>query len=491
MSRNKTSNGGMTNYRWTMCLMLFFATTINYLDRQVLSLTWKDFIAPEFHWTDANYGDIAAFFSIAYAISTLFAGRFVDRIGTKKGFMWAIGIWSVGACLHALCGVITQRFVGLDGAAALEAVKSGSALAFTIASISTYAFLAARLILAVGEAGNFPGAIKVVAEYFPKRDRAFATAVFNTGASVGALVAPLTIPLIARYFKNIGFGGGWEMAFLLIGGLGFIWMGFWVFVYDRPTESSKVNSAELEYITQDDNIAEIEQEQQEEENSTKLSFLQCLTFRQTWAFIVGKFMSDGVWWFFLFWTPAYISDVYGYTSDSGTGMAAIFLIYLISMLSIVGGKLPSIIMNRTNKDPYAARMRAMLIFAFFPILALLAQPLGSVSVWCPVIIIGIVGAAHCSWAANIYSTVSDMFPKSAVGTIIGIGTTAGGLSSFLINKGSGMLFTYADETSLKFMGFEGKPAGYFIVFIICAVSYILGWVIMKMLVPKYSPITIK
>ncbi len=483
-----TNNQKMTNFRWVVCLLLFFATTVNYLDRQVLSLTWKDFIAPEFHWTDANYGDIAAFFSAVYAIATLFAGRFVDWIGTKKGFVWAIGIWSFGACAHALCGVLTQHVVGLESAAALEAVKSGSALAFSIASISTYTFIAARLILAVGEAGNFPAAIKVIADYFPKRDRAYATAIFNTGASVGALVAPLSIPLIARYFKDLGFGGGWEMAFLIIGALGFIWMGFWIFVYDKPKESRHVNQAELDYITQDEEQTQVVAE---EADTTKISFLKCLTFRQTWAFIVGKFMSDGVWWFMLFWTPAYISDVYGYTSDSGMGMVLIFVVYLISMLSIYGGKLPSIIMSKSNKDPYAARMQAMLIFAFFPILALFAQPMGSISVWFPIIIIGIVGAAHCAWAANIYSTVSDMFPKSAVGTIIGIGTTAGGLSSFLINKGSGMLFTYADETSMQFMGFEGKPAGYFIVFSICAVAYIVGWIIMKILVPKYSPIIVK
>ncbi|MFR9584454.1 MAG: MFS transporter, partial [Rikenellaceae bacterium] len=315
MSQKLTSQSPMTNYRWTICAMLFFATTVNYLDRQVLSLTWKDFIAPEFHWTDAHYGDITAFFSIAYALSTLVAGRFIDKIGTKKGFLWAIGIWSVGACLHALCGVVTQMWTGYEGAAALEAVKSGSAAAFAIASVSTYAFIVARFVLALGEAGNFPGAIKVVAEYFPKRDRAFATAIFNTGASVGALVAPLSIPLIARYFKNIGFGGGWEMAFLIIGALGFVWMGFWVFVYDKPTESAKVNEAELEYIMQDE--AEAQEATSPQEAEPSISFMKCLTYRQTWAFIVGKFMSDGVWWFFLFWTPAYISDVYGYTSDSG------------------------------------------------------------------------------------------------------------------------------------------------------------------------------
>ncbi len=468
--------------------MLFFATTINYLDRQVLSLTWKDFIAPEFHWTDAHYGDITAFFSIIYAIAMLFAGRFIDRMGTKKGFLWAIGVWSVGACIHALCGVITLHWTGLEDASALEAVSQGSALAFTIASVSTYAFIVARFVLAVGEAGNFPAAIKVTAEYFPKRDRAYATALFNSGATIGALLAPLCIPAIASYFKEIGVGNGWEMAFLLIGALGFIWMGFWVFIYNKPTQTKRVNSAELAYINQDDDHAD------DTTNTTKekrLSLWQCLKYRQTWAFALGKFTTDGVWWFFLFWTPAYISDVYGYSTDSGMGMALIFTLYLITMLSIYGGKLPTIIINKTGLDPYAARMRAMLIFAFFPLLALFAQPLGEYSVWFPVIIIGIAGAAHQSWSANIYSTVSDMFPKSAVATITGIGSMAGGMGAFLINKSSGMLFTYADDTAMTFMGFEGKPAGYFIIFSICAVSYLVGWVIMKSLVPKYSPIIVK
>ncbi len=477
-----------TNYRWVMCMMLFFATTINYLDRQVLSLTWKDFIAPEFHWTDADYGDIAAFFSIAYALSTLFAGRFIDWVGTKKGFLWSMGIWSFGACGHALCGVVTQHWVGLQGSQALQSVEQGTAIAFMVASVSTYAFMVARFVLALGQAGNFPGAIKVVAEYFPKRDRAYATAIFNTGAAVGALVAPLSIPLIARYFKNLGIGGGWEMAFLIVGALGFVWMGFWVFVYNKPTQCSHVNQAELDYIAQD---SLQEQDQVSDEQEPKISFWKCMSYRQTWSFIIGKFMSDGVWWFFLFWTPAYISDVYGYTSDSGMGMVSVFLVYLITILSIYGGKLPTIIMNRTNKDPYAARMQAMLIFAFFPLLALFAQPLGNVSIWFPVIIIGIAGAAHSSWSANIYSTVSDMFPKSAVGTVIGVGTTAGGVSSFLIIKGSGMLFTYAEQSSMRFLGFEGKPAGYIIIFSICAVAYIVGWSIMKILVPKYSPIVVK
>jgi ACS family hexuronate transporter-like MFS transporter len=197
-------------------------------------------------------------------------------------------------------------------------------------------------------------------------------------------------------------------------------------------------------------------------------------------------MTDGVWWFFLFWTPAYISDVYGFSSDTSTAQLLIFVLYAITMLSIYGGKLPTIIMNRTGKDPYAARMQAMFIFALFPLLALFAQPLGNYSYWFPIIIIGIAGAAHQSWSANIYSVVGDMFPKNTIATIVGIGGLAGGIGSVLINMGSGVLFDYAQQTQMSFMGFTGKPAGYFIIFCVCAVAYLLGWCIMKSLVPKYK-----
>lgn len=514
MSTFQNTLGKMTNYRWTICAMLFFATTVNYLDRQVLSLTWKDFIAPEFHWTDNDYGTITSIFSIIYAVSMLFAGRFIDWMGTKKGYLWAIGVWSLGACLHAVCGYATELWVGLDSSDALIAVEAGSAMALTIATISVYFFIAARFVLALGEAGNFPAAIKVTAEYFPKKDRAYATSIFNAGATVGALAAPVTIPLLAKYFKEIGVGNGWEMAFIVIGALGFIWMGMWVFLYTEPRKSKHVNQAELEYIEQDkheDGAAAVPQEGKEEK---KMGFLQSFCYKQTWAFVFGKFMTDGVWWFFLFWTPAYISDVYGFSSDSPTAMLLIFVLYAITMLSIYGGKLPTIIINKTGMNPYAARMRAMLIFAFFPLLALFAQPLGNYSYWFPVIIIGIAGAAHQSWSANIFSTVGDMFPKSAIATVTGIGGMAGGVGSFLINKGSGMLFTYAAGTTMadgtevemtkellqqgaqyarpamEFMGFSGKPAGYFIIFCICAVAYLLGWIVMKALVPKYKPIVL-
>lgn len=480
----------MTNFRWVICGLLFLATTVNYMDRQVLSLTWKDFIAPEFHWTDNDYGTITAVFSIIYAVANLFAGRFIDWMGTKKGYLWAIGVWSAGACAHALCGWATECTLGLHGAA--ELVGATGAVASTIAITSVYYFIAARIILGIGEAGNFPAAVKVTAEYFPKRDRAYSTSIFNAGATIGALLAPVSIPPMARFFQGMGVGNGWEMAFVVIGGLGFIWMGLWMFLYKKPASNPRVNAAELEYIEQDSQDAgETPRQEAVKEDSGKdvIPFGKCFKYPQTWAVIAGKGLTDGVWWFFLFWIPAYISDVYGFASDTSTAMTLIFVLYAITMLSIYGGKLPTIIMDKNPQlDPYSARMRAMFIFALFPLLALLAQPLGNFSYWWPTIIIGIAGAAHQSWSANIYSVVGDMFPKSTIATIIGIGGMAGGVGSFLINKGSGMLFTHAAETNMQFMGFEGKPAGYFIIFCVCGIAYLLAWTIMKILVPKQKPV---
>ena len=449
--------------------MLFFATTVNYMDRQVLSLTWKDFISPEFDWNDEIYGTITATFSIFYAVANLFAGKFVDFMGTKKGYFWAIVIWSIGAVMHAGCGEFTFKVMGATGVA--------------VATISMYAFLVCRCILALGEAGNFPAAIKVTAEYFPKKDRAFATSIFNAGASVGALAAPATIPLLAKAM-------GWEMAFIIIGVLGFIWAGFWIFLYDKPADSKFVNEAELNYMNQDDIAEETETVEKEEK---QLSIAKAFTFRQTWSFAVGKFMTDGVWWFFLFWAPAYFSDQFGYTSDSTMGIALIFTLYaIVTVVSMFGGYLPKIFVEKKGMNPYQGRMLAMLIFAFFPVLALFAQPMGQYSAWWPAIIIGFVGAGHQAWSANIFSTTGDMFPKSAVATITGIGAMAGGVGSFLINKGSGILFTYAAEqgSAFTFIGFEGKPAGYMIIFCVCAVAYLIGWTIMKTLVPKYEPVVI-
>ncbi len=488
MSPIKTSK--MSNFRWVICALLFLATTVNYMDRQVLSLTWKDFIAPEFHWSDADYGLITGCFSIFYAIANLFAGKFVDFMGTKKGYLIAIFVWSTGAVLHAGCGWVAMQIEGYDSIEALRLVQAGSDAAVAIATISVWLFLSCRLVLAVGEAGNFPAAIKVTAEYFPKKDRAFATSIFNSGASIGALAAPATIPLLARAM-------GWEMAFIIIGVLGYVWMGLWVLLYDKPAKSKHVNKAELNYINQDEDLEEtevLEENGAKKEEEKTIGFWKCFTYRQTWSFVTGKLMTDGVWWFFLFWAPAYFSDQYGYTSDSPMAIALIFTLYaIVTVLSIGGGYLPTYFVDKKGMNPYIGRMRAMLIFACFPLLGLLAQPLGAYSAWWPAIIIGLLGAGHQAWSANLYTTVSDMFPKSTVATITGIGAMAGGLGSYLINYGSGLFFTYAEGqgTAFSFLGFEGKPAAYMIVFCICSVAYLLGWCIMKTLVPKYKPIIVE
>lgn len=479
-----TNKDKMTNFRWVICAMLFFATTVNYLDRQVLSLTWDEFIKPEFHWNESHYGTVTSIFSIIYAISMVFAGRFVDWLGTKKGYLWAIGIWSLGACMHAFCGIVTEAVAGLGSAA--ELVRATGDAVVLISTVSMYCFLVARSVLAIGESGNFPAAIKTTAEYFPKKDRAFATSIFNAGASIGALIAPLTIPLLAKAY-------GWEMAFIIIGVLGFIWMGVWVFVYDKPEKSKYVNAAELEYIRQDKLI---EASAETAEKPKKLGILKALKYRQTWAVIAGRFMADGVWWFFLFWTPSYLNTQFGIKTTEPLGMALIFTLYAITMLSIIGGKLPTVFIDKAMHrgkgfDPYSARMKAMLIFALFPICVLLAQPLGTFSPWFAVVLIGIGCAAHQSWSANVYTTVGDMFPNSAVATVTGIGGMAGGISSMIMQKSAGELFVWSDKVGLQFLGFEGKPAGYFIIFCICAFAYVIGWLLMKAFVPKYSVVTLE
>lgn len=467
------------NYRWVICSLLFFATTINYLDRQVLSLTWKDFIAPEFHWTNEDYGIITALFSIFYAVSMLFAGRFIDWMDTKKGFLWAIGIWSIGAVLHAFCGIATsgiiagEWFVSFEGAR--HVIERVDDVALVI-NVSVTLFIFARFVLAVGEAGNFPGAIKATAEYFPKKDRALATSIFNAGATIGALAAPLTIPVIAKYY-------GWEMSFIIIGALGFVWMGFWQFMYNKPEKHAKVSAEELAYILQDEDttVPVVENAPRK-----KVSIAWAFKHKQTWAFAFGKFMTDGVWWFFLFWMPAYLSDVYGIKSSDTEGQLAIFILYAITLLSIIGGWLPTYMVDKKGMNPYAGRMRSMLIFAFIPLVVLFAQPLGETSYWVPVILIGLAGAAHQSWSANIFSTVGDMFPKYAIATVTGIGGLAGGIGSTFINYGSGWLFDFAERTQMSFLGFEGIRAGYMIIFSICAVAYLIAWFVMKSLVPKMA-----
>ena len=485
----------MSNFRWIICSLLFFATTVNYLDRQVLSLTYKDFIAPVFGWSDNDYGTITAVFSIIYALCNLFAGKFIDWLGTKKGYLWAIFIWSLGACLHAGCGVGTS------------ALKAAGFLGMMGVTTSVWLFLACRAVLAMGEAGNFPAAIKVTAEYFPKKDRAFATSIFNSGSSVGALAAPLSIPLIAKHC-------GWEMSFIIIGALGFVWMGFWMWLYRKPAENPRVNAEELAYISADDDSAASGQAAAAAaEPEKKISYGKAFSLPQTWALVLGRFLTDGVWWFFLFWTPGYLSDQFGYTSDSGMGMALIFTLYaIVTFVSIYLCKIPTYMVDKRGMNAYEGRMVAMFIFACFPLLALGAQPLGAYSAWWPAILIGLACAGHQAWSANVYSVVGDMFPKSTIGTLTGIAQFAAGCGSFMVNKCAGALFTYAAGSTIvdgkevemtkdllasgakfarpamEFLGYTGKPAGYCIVFGYCAVAYIVGWMCMKTLVPKYKKV---
>ena len=452
--------------------MLFAATTVNYLDRQVLSLTWKDFIAPEFKWTDNDYGTITAAFSLIYALCNLFAGKFIDWLGTKKGYLWAIFIWSLGACLHAICGV--------------GAVKIASLAAISMTTVSVWLFLACRAVLALGEAGNFPAAIKVTAEYFPKKDRAFSTSIFNSGSSVGALAAPATIPLIAKFW-------GWEMSFIIIGALGFLWMGFWMWLYKKPSENSRVNAAELAYINSDSDSEADAKAASAATEGPKISYLQAFKLRHTWSLILGRFLTDGVWWFFLFWTPGYLSDQFGYRSDSGMGMALIIALYaIVTFVSIYLCKLPTFFVDKRGMNPYEGRMVSMFIFACFPLLALAAQPLGAFSAWWPAILIGLACAGHQAWSANVYSVVGDMFPKSTIATLTGIAQFAAGCGSFMVNKSAGKLFTFAEQQgeAFAFLGYSGKPAGYMVVFCYCAVAYIIGWMCMKTLVPKYKPVVL-
>lgn len=467
-------NEKMTQHRWTVCTLLFLATTVNYLDRQVLSLL-QPILADEFHWTDSDYGTITAIFSLAYAISMLFAGRFIDKMGTKKGYAWAIVIWSLGAMVHALAGLATEWWTGIPDAKGLT--DATGPIIVTISTVSVVMFVIARIILAVGEAGNFPAAIKATAEYFPKRDRAFATGVFNSGANVGAILAPLTVPFMAKAW-------GWETAFLVVGAVGFVWLGAWLLIYKPVGENPKVNAAEKAYIHQDD---EKDGVVDNEGVAKKITFKQALKYKQTWAFAFGKFMTDGVWWFFLFWTPAYLKAEYGMTPDQIA--IPIGVLYTLTVFgSVFGGKFPTYFINK-GMNPYDGRMRAMLIIAFFPLLILLAQPfghiesLGNFAFWIPVLLIGVGGSAHQAWSANIFTTVGDMFPKKAIATITGIGGMAGGIGSFFINKGSGMLFDYS------LVQWGSKTPGYTMVFAFCAVAYLIGWFVMKTLVPKYKLIT--
>jgi MFS transporter, ACS family, hexuronate transporter len=448
------------NYRWTICALLFFATTINYLDRQVLSLLAPD-LSRQFGWSNTDYANIAAVFQFVYAISMLFAGRVVDKIGSKAGFVVAICIWSSGALMHAFSVPMGEGIAAVCGAFGIAAIP-----------VSIAGFMLARAVLAIGESGNFPTAIKVTAEYFPKKERSLATGIFNSGANIGAILAPICVPLIAGLW-------GWEAAFLVIGLLGFIWMGFWVALYKKPEQQKRLSARELDYIRMDQDA----QDADSVEASgvvKKVSWFQLLKYRQTWAFAFGKFMTDGVWWFFLFWLPTYLSEQYG--MKGAAIVMPLAVLYSMTMVgSIGGGWFPSYFMSKGDA-PYDGRMKAMLVIALFPLVVLLAQPFGYISFWVPVVLIGIGASAHQAWSANIFTTVSDMFPKKAVGSVVGIGGMAGGFGGVVLTKIGGWVFDH-----YKLIG--DIRTGYMIMFAVCALAYLVAWSVMKVLVPRHKQIT--
>ncbi len=449
-------------YRWTICALLFFATTINYLDRQVLSLLAPD-LSKEFGWTNSDYANITAAFQFVYAISMLFAGRFIDKIGTKKAFILAIAIWSIGAIMHAFALPLGTAASNIFTSLGLAAVP-----------VSIAGFMISRAVLALGEAGNFPSAIKATAEYFPKRERSFATGIFNSGANIGAVLAPITVPMIAAAW-------GWQATFIIIGAIGFIWIGFWMIFYDKPDQQKRLSATELAYINADETFdASLSNASTADSAEKKFSWFQLLGYRQTWAFAFGKFMTDGVWWFFLFWLPKYLAAQYGMkTTDFVFPLAVLYSMTMVG--SIGGGWFPTYFINKGD-TPYDGRMKAMLLIAFIPLVVLLAQPFGYISFWVPVILIGIGTSAHQAWSANIFTTVSDMFPKKSVASVVGIGGMAGGLGGVLITKMGGWIFDY--------YGALGQlHTGYTIMFAICATAYLVAWSVMKTLVPKYQVIT--
>jgi ACS family hexuronate transporter-like MFS transporter len=454
MNKTKQSIG---NYRWTICGLLFFATTVNYLDRQVLSLLAPS-LSEEFGWSNSDYANITAVFQFIYAISMLFAGRIIDKLGTKKGYVLAIVVWSLGAIMHAYSLPIGTAFSTVMVWVGVGAVP-----------ISIAGFMLSRAVLGFGESGNFPAAIKAVAEYFPKKERSLATGIFNSGSNVGAILAPLTVPVIAEYY-------GWEFAFILVGAIGFLWIIFWYFLYEIPSKQKRLSKAEFDYIHHDCEIIA----EEANTNVEKVSWFKLLGYKQTWAFVFGKFMTDGIWWFFLFWLPKYLEAQF---NMKGTDIVLpLAVLYSMTMVgSIGGGWFPMYFINKGH-NPYDGRMKAMLVIALFPLVVLLAQPLGYISFWMPVLLIGVGASAHQAWSANIFTTVSDMFPKKAIGSIIGIGGMAGGIGGVLVSKLGGYLFDYYD-------GLGHIQTGYTIMFVICAVAYLIAWSVMKLLVPKYSPIT--
>jgi ACS family hexuronate transporter-like MFS transporter len=374
-------------YRWTVCGLIFFATTINYIDRNVISFM-KSTFTKDMGWSDGDYANVEIAFKLFYAIGMLFAGRLIDKLGTKIGYGLFTLLWSIAGVTTALAN-------------------------------SVVSFGIVRSFLGLTESGNFPGAIKTVAEWFPKKERALATGIFNSGANIGAIVTPLTIPLIIENWA-------WQWAFIITGLLGFVWIIFWVIFYEIPRRSKRVSAAEIAYIESDKDEAK-----DLTDNSPKLSWFKLLGYKQTWAFAIGKLLTDPIWWFYLFWLPDFFESVYKIKLTAASWPVAV--VYLISTFgSVGGGWLPMYLINKKGWPVFKARKVSMLIYAFCVLPIIFALVLGKIDMWLAVIVIGIAAAAHQAWSANIFTTVSDMFPKNSTASVTGIGGMFGGLGGILL-----------------------------------------------------------
>jgi MFS transporter, ACS family, hexuronate transporter len=443
------------NYRWVIITLLLFSTTINYMDRQVISYLKPFFCTVTsqggFGWSNTDFSYLTSFFTGVYAFVSIFAGRLIDKIGTKLGLAISLVTWSVFGMVNALAG----------------------------AAVSVHVLI--RSLFAVGEAGNFPVSNKTVAEWFPKKERALAIGIFNSGANIGAMISALFVPWCLAYF---GLGAGWKISFLVTGASGFLWLIFWFVFYNSPEKQKRLSKPELEYILQDDKELQAVSQVKSEEEKTQVPWLKLMKYRQTWSFFWAKFFTDGVWWFYLFWLPDYLIKQFGMTTLEVRWPT--FIVYGVAIVgSVFGGSIPLFLINK-GLPVYKARMRAMLFIAIFPLTVLTTQYFGSTqrfgssALWLAVAVICIGAAAHQAWSANLFTTVSDMFPKKAVASITGIGTMAGGIGGIIIQMLVGRLTDFYVST---------PKTAYLIMFCICASCYIIAWAIMKMMVPKYKLIT--
>ena len=428
-------------YRWYICALLFFATTINYVDRQVIGIL-KGTLQGEFGWTEIDYSNIVFSFQLAYAIGLLLAGRMMDRLGTKAGYALAIVVWSVAAILHAEATVIGPWASGLLGFVGL------------VTTPSVAGFIAARFALGLGEAGNFPAAIKTTAEWFPRKERALATGIFNSGTNVGALLTPLVVPWITVTW-------GWYWAFVITGALGFFWLVLWWATYDNPETHPRLSPAELAYIRSDP-----------VEATTPVAWAAVMRHREAWAFAIGKFMTDPIWWLYLFWIPDFLQRNHGL--DLTTLGPPIVAIYLIADVGSIGGGWLSSTLIKRGWTVNAARKGAMLVCALSVVPIIFAA--NATNMWVAVTLVGIAAAAHQGWSANIFTLCSDMFPRRAVGSVVGFGGMAGAVGGMLIAKVTGYLLEWTGS--------------YYSVFLIAGFTYLTALLVIHLLVPVIRPVDI-